>query len=152
MPQLDRFLNILSTNNGTALLLSEGDIASVMIKDNARPVMKQPLTSAQILNLIREIAPANAPHSLDAQGSVRFEYTSGDGTFDVSMTQNGKIAAKVERRSAGATPQASAPTVESARPSASPVAPARGSRRFAAAHANRLCDARSWCCCGAIPG
>ncbi|MFL5553849.1 MAG: type IV pilus twitching motility protein PilT [Gemmatimonadaceae bacterium] len=98
MPQLDRFLNLLVTNNGTALVLSEGDVATVMIKDSRRPVMKQPLTSAQILTLLREISPADQAHSLDAKGSVRFEYSSTDGTFDVSVSQNGKVAARLERK------------------------------------------------------
>ncbi|MFL5568440.1 MAG: type IV pilus twitching motility protein PilT [Gemmatimonadaceae bacterium] len=98
MPQLDRFLNLLVTNNGTALVLSEGDVATVMIKDSRRPVMKQPLTSAQILTLLREISPADHAHSLDAKGSVRFEYSSTDGTFDVSVSQNGKVAARLERK------------------------------------------------------
>ena len=96
MAQLDRFLNLLVTNNATSLVLSEGEIATLTIKDQPRPVMKQALTSAQILTLVREIAPANQPHQLDAQGSVRFQYTCADGTFDVSMTQNGKIAARIQ--------------------------------------------------------
>src|SRR5207253_11249347 len=99
MAQLDRFLNLLVTNNATALLLTEGEVATLTIKDSPRPVMKQPLTSAQILTLVREIAPQNQPHSLDAAGNVRFEYSSVDGTFEVSLTQNGKIGARIERRS-----------------------------------------------------
>src|SRR5689334_7503740 len=96
MAQLDRFLNLLITNNATSLVLTEGEIATLTIKDQPRPVMKQALTSAQILTLVREIAPANQPHQLDAQGSVRFQYTCADGTFEVSMTQNGKIGARIE--------------------------------------------------------
>jgi len=103
MAQLDRFLNLLVTNNGSALVLSEGEIAAVVIKDSPRPVMKHALTSAQILTLVREIAPANQPHSLDAKGAVRFEYVSVDGTFEVSLTQNGKIAARLEPKAASAS-------------------------------------------------
>src|SRR2546423_1377537 len=114
MAQLDRFLNLLVTNSGTALLLTEGEIASVTIKNSARPVMKQALTSAQILTLVREIAPPNQPHSLDAAGNVRFEYSSADGTFEVSLTQNGKIAARIEPRSGGAA--AAKPNVTPAQP------------------------------------
>src|SRR4051812_49193261 len=95
MAQLDRFLNLLVTNNGSALVLSEGEIAAVVIKDSPRPVMKQALTSAQILTLVREIAPANQPHALDAKSGVTFEYASADGAFEVSLTQNGKIAARI---------------------------------------------------------
>ena len=124
MAQLDRFLNILVSNNATALIMSEGNVATVMIKDSARPVMKQPLTSAQILTLVREIAPSNTPHALDAQGGVRFEYTSADGSFDVALTQNGKISARIERKLAptngaqptsnGALPSVEVPKVEAA--------------------------------------
>jgi twitching motility protein PilT len=95
MAQLDRFLNLLVTNGASVLSLSEGEIATLTIKDVPRPVMKQALTSAQILTLVREIAPPNQPHNLDAQGNVRFEYACADGTFEVLLTQNGKIAARI---------------------------------------------------------
>ena len=101
MAQLDRFLNILVSNNASALNLSEGEVATVTIKDSARPVMKQALTSAQILTLVREISPANAPHALDVHGGARFEYSSADGTFEVVLTQNGKISARIGRKAAG---------------------------------------------------
>src|SRR3954465_9021378 len=120
MAQLDRFLNLLVTNNGTALVLTEGEIATVTIKDSARPVMKQALTSAQILTLVREIAPQNQPHSLDAAGNVRFEYASSDGNFEVSLTQNGKIAARIEPRAAGAPKTNPAPVPVAAQAPASP--------------------------------
>jgi len=109
MAQLDRFLNLLVTNNGSGLVLAEGDVAKVTIKDSARPVMKQPLTSAQILTLVREIAPAGQPHALDAKGAVNFDYSSADGAFEVSLTQNGKIIAQIKPKTLpqnGAKPSA----------------------------------------------
>ncbi|HVS60662.1 MAG TPA: hypothetical protein VHE82_08245, partial [Gemmatimonadaceae bacterium] len=98
MAQLDRFLNLLVSNNASTLNLSEGEVATVTIKDSARPVMKQALTSAQILNLVREISPSNAPHAPDLHGNTRFEYSSSDGAFDVVLSQNGKISARIERK------------------------------------------------------
>ena len=130
MAQLDRFLNLLVSNNATALVMAEGEVATLTIRDSARAVMKQPLTSSQILTLVREIAPTNAPHSLDAQGSVRFDYTSADGIFDVTMTQNGKISARIARK-AGVIAEAhaataAAPSAPSGTPAATPSpAPAR---------------------------
>src|SRR3954467_9131490 len=106
MAQLDRFLNLLVTNNGSALVLSEGEIATVVIKDSPRPVMKQALTSAQIVTLIREISPPNQPHALDAKGGVRFEYASGDGAFEVTLSQVGKVSARIEPRSASTNAKA----------------------------------------------
>ncbi len=125
MAQLDRFLNLLVTNNGSALLLSEGEVASVIIKDSPRPVMKQALTSAQILTLIREIAPANQPHGLDAKGSLTFEYASPDGGFVVTMSQAGKLSARIERLngSNGVKSNGTAPQAATARNGSSPVSP-----------------------------
>jgi len=138
MAQLDRFLNLLVTNNGSALILAEGDVPSVIIKDSPRPVMKQPLTSAQILTLVREIAPPDKPHALDATGAVRFDYTSGDGTFDVALTQTGKILARIEPKAVStngvkpsaapakaAAPQAVAPQAVAAKAPAPQVAAPR---------------------------
>jgi twitching motility protein PilT len=111
MAQLDRFLNLLKTNNGSALILAEGDVATVTIKDSPRPVMKQALTSAQILTLVREITPTDKPQGLDAKGAVSFEYSCADGTFEVALTQNGKIVARIQPKVApsnGAKPGAAA--------------------------------------------
>ena len=97
MAQIDRFLSVLVSNKATSLIMTEGDLATLMIKDSPRTVMKQPLTSAQILTLVREIAPPNSPHNLNAKGGVRFTYSSGDGTFDVSLSQaDDKLSARVE--------------------------------------------------------
>jgi twitching motility protein PilT len=125
MAQLDRFLNLLKTNNGTALILAEGDVATVTIKDSPRPVMKQALTSAQILTLVREITPTDKPQGLDAKGAMSFEYSCADGTFEVALTQNGKIVARIQPKGAstnGAKPNA-APS-KSAAPQATSPTPA----------------------------
>jgi twitching motility protein PilT len=137
MAQLDRFLNLLKTNNGSALNLAEGDVATVTIKDSARPVMKQALTSAQILTLVREIAPTDKPHALDTKSPVNFEYSCADGTFEVALTQNGKIVARISPKGAstnGAKPNAppSKPAAPQA-PSPTPVAQVAAAPRAEAA-------------------
>src|SRR5256714_3559448 len=127
MAQLDRFLNLLVSNNASALNLSEGEVATVMIKDSPRPVMKQALTSAQILNLVREISPPNAPLVPDANGHSRFEYSSSDGTFEVLLIQNGKISARIERTVAApkaSKPAATQPAVAAPQPAAAVPQPA----------------------------
>ena len=97
MAQLDRFLSVLVSNKATALVLPEGDVATLTINDSARPVMKQSLTSAQILTLVREIAPPDSPRGLDVKSGVRFTYSSGDGTFEVSLAETaGKLSARIE--------------------------------------------------------
>jgi len=136
MAQLDRFLNLLVANNGSALILAEGDVAAVMIKDSARPVMKQPLTSAQILTLVREISPADKPHALDATGAVCFDYSSADGTFQVGLTQTGKIVARIEPKAVstnGVKPAASPAKAAAPRAAAAQAAAPRVATPQAAA-------------------
>jgi twitching motility protein PilT len=135
MAQLDRFLNLLVTNNGSSLILAEGDVAKVTIKDSARPVMKQVLTSAQILTLVREITPPDKPHALDATGGVRFDYTSVDGTFDVVLTQLGKMLVRIEPKpvSANGVKPGAAPAKAAAPQAAPPVASPTASAPKAAA-------------------
>ena len=107
MAQLDRFLSVLVSNKATALVLPEGDVATLTINDSARPVMKQSLTSAQILTLVREIAPPDSPRGLDAKAGVRFTYASPDGSFDVSLEEiGGKVSARIAPANGTATPAA----------------------------------------------
>jgi twitching motility protein PilT len=141
MAQLDRFLNLLVSNKATALNLSEGEVATLTIKDSARPVMKQPLTSAQILTLVREIAPANAPRALDIHGGVQFEYSSADGTFEVALTQEGKISVRIELKTPaanGTNPAALQPIAAAAQPAA--PEPTRTETPKAATTGNRSLD------------
>ncbi|MEO7822212.1 MAG: PilT/PilU family type 4a pilus ATPase, partial [Gemmatimonadaceae bacterium] len=125
MAQLDRFLSVLVSNKATALVMPEGDVATLTINDSPRPVMKQPLTSAQILTLVREIAPQDSPHGLDAKGGIRFTYASADGTFEVSLSQiEGKLSARVEPTNgsshAAAMPVTAPATNGNSRPVATP--------------------------------
>jgi twitching motility protein PilT len=107
MAQLDRFLSVLVSNKATALLLPEGDVATLTINDSARPVMKQSLTSAQILTLVREIAPPDSPRGLDPKAGVRFTYASPDGSFDVLLEEvAGKVSARIAPANGTATPAA----------------------------------------------
>jgi twitching motility protein PilT len=155
MAQLDRFLNLLVSNNASALNLSEGEVATVTIKDSPRPVMKQALTSAQILNLVREISPSNAPLVPDVNGNARFEYSSSDGTFEVLLTQNGKISARIERTVAPsntvkpaatlpvagvALPGAPAPKEQSPKPEAPKVDAPRADAAKVSSTGNRSLD------------
>jgi twitching motility protein PilT len=152
MAQIDRFLNLLVSNKATALHLAEGDVAALMIKDSARPVMKQPLTNAQILTLVREIAPANKSQSLDAHGAVQFDYTSADGTFEVAITQNGKITARIAPKGAALAGSVAAPVAPPPMPSelaalvSTPVAeaprvsPVRAQAPASGASGNRALD------------
>src|SRR5215208_1633152 len=83
MAQLDRFLSAMVSHRASALRLHEGALAELEIAGASRPVTKAPLTSAQVLALLREVAPAAASDALAAGQPVAFGYVSDEGAFDI---------------------------------------------------------------------
>ncbi|MFL5560945.1 MAG: type IV pilus twitching motility protein PilT [Gemmatimonadaceae bacterium] len=75
------------SNRANALVLNEGDVAQLEVPGGVRPVTKQPLTSQQVIALLREIAPAAAAAKLDAGEAVTFQYSSDDGVFVARASQ-----------------------------------------------------------------
>ena len=116
MAQLDRFLSALVSSRSEAIQFAENSVAS-MLKDGAtRPITAQPLTAAQMLGLLREIAPPDAARQLAAGTGAAFRYTTPDGAFSVRVSlEEGKWTASItpdERATAAAaavtTPAAAA--------------------------------------------
>src|SRR5215216_2991410 len=90
MPQLDRFLSVLVSNRAESVRLVEGQMAVLDVNGSARPMTKQPLTASQLVNLLREIAPADAQAQLAAGLDTTFAYSSADGAFvAVARQQDG---------------------------------------------------------------
>src|SRR5919112_2680941 len=89
MPQLDRYLAAAVANRAQALQLTENDLATLLKDGVPRPITKQPLTGAQLLALLREIAPPEVGKQLEAGGSASFAYTSSDGAFAVRVGPQG---------------------------------------------------------------
>ena len=83
MPQLDRFLSAMVSHRASALRLAEGALAELEIAGAPRPVTKAPLTGAQVLQLLREVAPPAAGEVLAAGQSASFEYVSDEGAFTI---------------------------------------------------------------------
>jgi twitching motility protein PilT len=143
MPQLDRLLSVMVSQRATALKLHENELAELEIAGAPRPMTKTALTSAQVVSLLREIAPADAAALLDAGKPTQFDYVSEDGAFCIDAARDGaQWRARVtldERRERqrlnghprpdipayGATPSASAPAAPAVAPAPAPaVAPA----------------------------
>ena len=84
MAQLDRFLSAMVSHRANALRLDESALAELEIAGASRPVTKAPLTSAQVISLLREVAPPAAAASLDAGQSATFAYVSDEGAFTIA--------------------------------------------------------------------
>jgi twitching motility protein PilT len=89
LPQLDRFLSVMVGNNAEAIVLIEGDVATLHKDGVPRPITKQPLSAAQLMMLLKEIAPAAAAKQLDAGSPATFDYANGDGAFTVKTVHTG---------------------------------------------------------------
>ena len=87
MPQIDKLLSVMTNQRATALRLNEHELAELDIAGTARPVTKTALTSAQVVSLVREIAPAESAAQIDAGQSTAFDYVSPDGAFRVEATR-----------------------------------------------------------------
>ena len=88
MAQLDRFLSAMVSHRASALRLDEGALAELEIAGASRPVTKAPLTSAQVLQLLREVAPAASAEALGAGQPVGFGYVSDDGAFAIDARRD----------------------------------------------------------------
>ncbi|MEO6525324.1 MAG: type IV pilus twitching motility protein PilT [Gemmatimonadaceae bacterium] len=87
MAQLDRFLSAMVSHRASALRLDEHALAELEIAGAPRPVTKAPLTSAQVVALLREIAPVAAAASLDAAQATTFAYVSDEGAFTIDASR-----------------------------------------------------------------
>jgi twitching motility protein PilT len=88
MAQLDRFLSAMVSHRASALRLDEGGLAELEIAGASRPVTKAPLTAAQVLQLLREVAPAAAGEALGAGQPTSFGYVSDEGAFAIDARRD----------------------------------------------------------------
>ena len=73
MPQIDRLLSVMMSQRANALRLNEHELAELEIAGVARPVTKTALTSAQVIALVREIAPAESAAEPPRETPARIE-------------------------------------------------------------------------------
>jgi twitching motility protein PilT len=91
MAQLDRFLSAMVSHRATALRLDEGALAELEIAGASRPVTKAPLTYAQVLQLLREVAPPASVEALGAGHPTTFGYVSQDGAFEIDVRREASL-------------------------------------------------------------
>jgi twitching motility protein PilT len=107
--RLDRLIQVLHEQRADALHLTAGKPASIVRDGAALPVMKDALTDAQIVALVREIAPADQAGRIGS-GAVRFDYRTAGGSVQVEM--NDGEGATLRRFDAGGPARAVAPAAE----------------------------------------
>jgi twitching motility protein PilT len=89
MAQLDKFLTVMVTNHAESILLIEGDVATLQKDGVPRPITRQPLSGAQLVMLLKEIAPAASAKDLEGGTPASFRYANPDGDFFVKSAHTG---------------------------------------------------------------
>jgi twitching motility protein PilT len=126
--RLDRLIQVLYEQRADALQLAVGKPATLLANGSARVLTKEPLTDAQILTLVREVADPDSARRLGGAEPLSFPYRSPSGQVTVALTPGagGPIVEVRAAAGAGATGQGrSAGAATTAGPSAAEAAEAR---------------------------
>ena len=95
MAQLDKLISVLVSNRADALHLNEGEPATLDMQGKAKTLTK-PLSGAQIVSLLNEVAKREAARHLEAKTPVKFRYDNAEGAFLIrAMVKNDKWVVQV---------------------------------------------------------
>jgi twitching motility protein PilT len=126
MARLDAYIDLLFREQASFLLLETGTGANLHGNDGARPVLRQPLTTQQIIGAVGELVPGEMKEAFPGS-SVEFRYQSPAGEVQVRFESKGdKATARIVRAQKGSqpAPQAAKSTPPpSAAPSSGPAQP-----------------------------
>jgi twitching motility protein PilT len=81
MAQLDKLLGAMMTNHASALVITDGEVVKLEIGGQLRPLTKTPLTAANILGLLQEVANAHDQEAIAAGTPVEILRATPDGAF-----------------------------------------------------------------------
>jgi len=105
--RLDRLIQVLYEQRADALQLAVGKPAMLLANGSGRALTKDPLTDAQILTLVREVADPDSAQRLGGAEPLSFAYRSPSGPVTVALTPGaGGTAVEVRAVAAAATPAA----------------------------------------------
>jgi twitching motility protein PilT len=96
MPRLDSAIERLFKEAATALTMETGSGMSLRRSDGVVPVIKQALTTKQIIGALSELVPNDLKNDFPQDGETRFSYVAPAGAVSVHLDfANGKIRATV---------------------------------------------------------
>ena len=100
MPQLDRLLAVLVSKRGDSIRLVQDEPALLLRGSESQALTRTPLTPAQMLTIVREVAPADTEQRVERGEGAQFEYTMGPDAFIGRIhRQEGRLTLDVTPRS-----------------------------------------------------
>ena len=107
MAQLDRLLAVLVSRRGDSIRLVQDEPAFLLRGEESQALTRGPLTPAQMLTIVREVAPADTEQRAERGEGAQFEYTMGSDAFVGRLHRDrGRLTLHVTPRAPanGATP------------------------------------------------
>jgi twitching motility protein PilT len=98
MARLDRLIQVMHEQRADALQLAVGKPAALLANGGSRTITRDPLTDAQIVALVREIASPEAG-PLSADGQAAFAYRAPTGEVQVELRSGPEGSSAVVRPS-----------------------------------------------------
>ncbi len=103
MARLDKLIQLLHEQQADALRLTTGQPAALQQNGTARPLTREALTDAQIVALVREIAPADVAARVAAGSTLAFSYSAPSGAVEAELSApEGRMLVLLRRRGADA--------------------------------------------------
>jgi twitching motility protein PilT len=100
MAQLDRLLAVLVSRRGDAIRLVQDEPAFLMRGAESQALTRGPLTPAQMMTIVREVAPADTEERMERGEGAQFEYVMGSDAFVGRVhRQQGRLTLDVTPRS-----------------------------------------------------
>jgi twitching motility protein PilT len=107
--RLDRLIQVMYEQRADALQLVVGKPAALVANGSTRALTKEPLTDAQILTLVREVADTGSAARLGGAEALSFPYRSPSGQVTVALTPGAGGTAVLVRALGAAAELAVAP-------------------------------------------
>ena len=105
MARLDKLIQLLHDQRADVLRLSAGKPAALHQNGTIRPLTKEALTDAQIVALVREIAPPALAAQVSAEATLSFGYSAPSGSVEAELSHSAEGVQVVVRRSGGVSVQ-----------------------------------------------
>jgi twitching motility protein PilT len=109
LAQLDKLIQLLHEQRADALRLATGQPASLQTNGTVRPVTRAPLADAQIVSLVREIAPPAVASGITPTASLTFSYAAPSGAVQAEVAPAPEGLVVLLRRSGESTVAAGDP-------------------------------------------
>jgi twitching motility protein PilT len=90
MPRIDRLVQAMFQSAADRLIMASGERLIMVVGDEHRPVSPQPVTVAQIRDLLKEIVPSDLARDVEEDGELEFCYPAPAGSVTVRLSRDGE--------------------------------------------------------------